>query len=146
MNINGDKILIILKIICINIINIFFHIIFFVLFWGVGYLSILSWILIFIYSLSLFKKSLSKLKYFVWWIIVLQLIIWFTSFPSCEVFMKYPSRDCSCLWVEKLVLWWTQCIGKIKSCYNYENNSWEDWDMYKLDGYNERFQVSCRDS
>ncbi|MBS8121523.1 hypothetical protein VAMP_6n29 [Candidatus Vampirococcus lugosii] len=123
-----------------------FHV--FVLIAGsIVYFTYFSAFLFLIFSFSIFKKFYKTLFYFILFLVISQILILLISFPKCSYNFKYPMYSCKCLGVKKQELFGTQCIGKIKECYDYLKNSnigkEESLELSYEDKYHSEFKVSC---
>ena len=140
---NWQKILIFILLI---IFGFFFHI--FILFSGaIVYLTLFSTFVFLIFSLSIFKTFYKKLLFFVFPLLFIQVLIYLIPFPKCTSNFKVPLYGCECSGIKKEYLGGSECIGKIKKCYEYWGNSnikkEKFWELYNENKYRSEFEVPC---
>ena len=143
MKINCKKIVVFILLISFGF---FFH--FYIFLSGsIVYLTFFSAFAFLIFSFSIFKAFYRKFFFFISVLIFIQSLILFIPFPKCDSNFKLPQYGCECAGIEKQIFGGSQCIGKVKKCYNYFKNpnieKEQFWKLYNEDRYHQELEVSC---
>ncbi len=96
-------------------------------------------ILSILFVLKNYKKSFIIIIIF---LLLLQSIIFFISFPKCDLHYKGGwVTACDCIGLKKVFLGSSQCIGKRDKCYKFNEDEGIQW----TSSYSKKIEIPCSD-